>query len=316
MLAYAGKGRFVIEAIDLTALVEELMPLLKVSVAHHGTLRLEVTRGLAAVSADATQLRQIVMNLVLNAADAIAGRSGEVVVSTGTMHASGDWLAGCVAGTGLPAGHYVYLEVRDNGVGMPPDVQARIFDPFFTTKFAGRGLGLAAVLGIVRGHHGALQVRSEPNRGTAFRLLLPPLPVPAAPMARPERARDNGWQHRGRVLVVEDEPPVRMVVAEILKSFGCTVTPVGGGTEALEVFARDGAPIDLVVLDILMPEMGGEEVLARLRAIRPDVRVLLMSGYTEGDLLGRLASPRGRLGFIAKPFTRSGLEAKLREILA
>ncbi len=316
MLAYAGKGRFVIEAIDLTTLVEELVPLLKVSVAHHGTLRLEVPRGLPAVSADATQLRQIVMNLVLNAADAIAGRNGEIVVSTGTMRASGDWLASCVAGTGLPAGDYVYLEVRDNGVGMPADVRARIFDPFFTTKFAGRGLGLAAVLGIVRGHHGALQLRSEPDRGSTFRLLLPPIAAAATPAVRHERERASGWQHRGRVLVVEDEPPVRMVVGEILKSFGFQVTPVGSGADAVEVFTREGSLIDMVMLDLLMPEMGGEEVLARLRAINPDVRVLLMSGYSEGDLLGRLSSPRGKLGFVAKPFTRTGLEAKLREVLA
>ena len=316
MLAYAGKGRFVIEALDLTALVDDLVPLLKVSVAHHGTVRLETVRGLPAVSADATQLRQIVMNLVLNAADAIAGRGGEIVVATGTMQASTEWLAGCAAGAALPSGTYVFLEVRDTGVGMPPEVLAKIFDPFFTTKFAGRGLGLAAVLGIVRGHHGALQVRSVPGTGSAFRLLLPPLAAPAVPAVRNEHGGEGGWRHRGRVLVVEDEAPVRQVVGDILKSFGLTVTAVGSGAEALAVFAREGAGIDLVLLDLLMPEMGGEEVLTRLRAINPDVRVLLMSGYSEGDVLGRLASPRGRLAFVAKPFTRTVLGGRLRGILA
>ncbi|HEY1108619.1 MAG TPA: PAS domain-containing protein, partial [Opitutaceae bacterium] len=165
MLAYAGKGRFVVEPIELTALVEDLLPLLKVSVSQHGALRLQLAKPLPAVRADATQLRQIVMNLVLNAADAVSAAKGEIVVTTGTMRADAALLSECAVGAELPPGSYVFLEVRDNGTGMKPEVLAKIFDPFFTTKFAGRGLGLAAVLGIVRGHKGALQVESEAGVG-------------------------------------------------------------------------------------------------------------------------------------------------------
>jgi PAS domain S-box-containing protein len=316
MLAYAGKGRFVIEPIDLTALVEDLLPLLKISVAQQGTLQLQLARGLPAVSADATQIRQVLMNLVLNAADAITGRRGEITLTTGVVRVDGELLARCVAGAGLPGGDYVSLEVSDNGIGMAPEVLAKIFDPFFTTKFAGRGLGLAAVLGIVRGHHGALHVQSTPDAGSSFRLFLPPVAIAPAPLAPAEPPRAARASLRGKVLVVDDEGPVRLVTTELLRSYGIAAVPAESGAEAVEVFRQRVGEIDLVLLDLLMPGMTGEQVLAALRELRPDVRVLLMSGYAEGDVLGRLAANAGKLGFIAKPFTRAALEAKLREMLA
>ena len=314
MLAYAGKGRFVIEPTDLTVLTEDLLPLLKISVAHQAVLNLNLARGLPAVMADATQLRQIVMNLVLNAADAIGGRGGEIVLTTGVVHADTAYLSGCVAGANLSRGDYVFLEVRDTGVGMPPEVIAKIFDPFFTTKFAGRGLGLAAVLGIVRGHNGALRVESTPGIGSTFRLLLPPVRQAAPAAKAAELATPGRWRHAGNVLVVEDEEPVRLVMVELLKSFGFTPTAAEDGASGLAAFREHAAGFDLVVLDLLMPGMNGEQTLEALRVLDPNVRVLLNSGYSEGDILGRLGGGRN-LAFLAKPFTREALERKLRGLL-
>jgi len=315
MLAYAGKGRFVVEPTPVSRLVEELMPLLKVTIAHQATLRLELADGVAPVSADATQLRQIVMNLVLNAADASADRGGEIVVRTGEVRVTRAELAECAAGAELPEGTYVFLEVEDHGVGMTPEVRAKIFDPFFTTKFAGRGLGLAAVLGIVRGHGGALRVRSKPGEGSTFRLLLPPLAgggamPPAAAPARPVRAG-----LKGEVLVVEDEENVRTVVSTMLRVLGLRVEVAADGETALARFAAEPTRFTLVMLDLLMPGMTGEQTLERLRAIRPDLRALLMSGYSEGDVLGRVGGEARHTAYLAKPFTREALERALRELL-
>ncbi len=313
MLAYAGKGRFVIEPTDLTLLTEDLLPLLRISVAHQAVLKLSLARGLPAVMADATQLRQIVMNLVLNAVDAIGERGGEIHLTTGVMSADPALLETCVAGAGLTPGDYVFLEVRDTGSGMSAQVLAKIFDPFFTTKFAGRGLGLAAVLGIVRGHHGALHVQSAPGVGSTFRLLLPPVreaPVPAK--AGPVAA--SRWQRAGRILVVDDVDAVRFVLAEMARTFGFTPTVAADGFEALEAFREKPESFEAVVLDLLMPRMNGEQTLKEMRALRADVPVLLVSGYSEGDILGRLGGG-GPLAFLAKPFTRDSLERKLRELL-
>lgn len=320
MLAYAGKGRFVIEATDLTVLTEDLLPLLRVSIAQKAPLKLHLARGLPAVMADATQLRQIVMNLVLNAADAMGATArhdgGEIALTTGVMHADSPFLSKCVAGAALSRGDYVFFEVRDTGAGMTPEVLARIFDPFFTTKSAGRGLGLAAVLGIVRGHHGALHVETAPGLGSRFRLLLPPArqAVAAQPkLAQP--APGARWRHAGRVLVIDDEEQVRFVLVEMLRTFGLTLTSAGDGASGVAAFQKDPDGFDLVVLDLLMPGMNGEQVLKELRAVRPAVRVLLISGYSEGDILGRLQGP-GALAFLAKPFTRDAIERKLREMLS
>jgi two-component system cell cycle sensor histidine kinase/response regulator CckA len=314
MLAYAGKGRFVVEPVDLTALADELLPLLRISTSRHATLDLRLERQLPPVMADATQLRQIVMNLVLNAADALGERGGEITLTTGRMHVDAAALAACATGGGLPEGDYVFLEVRDTGCGMTAEVMAKIFDPFFTTKFAGRGLGLAAVLGIVRGHHGALHVASTPNAGSLFRLLLPPAAGATVAPKSAEPAKARRWTHPGTVLVIEDEEQVRNVTVQILKTFTLQVQDAANGTEGAAVFRANAGRFDLVVLDMLMPGLNGEQTLAALRAIKPDVRVLLVSGYSEGDVLRRLAGA-GPLAFLPKPFTRDGLEQKLRELL-
>ncbi len=314
MLAYAGKGRFVVEPTDLTTLTEDLLPLLRISIARQASLDLRLTRELPAIMADATQLRQIVMNFVLNAADAIGERGGSIAISTGVTMADAAFLNRCVAGAGLPAGEYVFLEVEDTGCGMPPEVLAKIFDPFFTTKFAGRGLGLAAALGIVRGHYGALQVESTPGKGSRFRLLLPPTKGMVAPPKTIIAASSQRWRHSGQVLVIEDEEPVRAITGEILKSFGLTASAASNGTEGVTLFRETPDRFDLVICDLLMPGLNGEQTLAAIRQIRPQARVLLISGYSEGDILRRLGGG-GPLAFLSKPFTRDALEKKLRALL-
>jgi CheY-like chemotaxis protein len=314
MLAYAGKGRFVVESLDLTLLIEGLLPLLNTSIALRAELRLVVARDLPAVMADATQLRQIVMNLVLNAADAIGDRHGLITITTGLMRADAAYLAAGVAGRDLRPGEYVFLEVGDNGTGMTAEVMARIFDPFFTTKFAGRGLGLAATLGIVRGHYGALHVESETGRGSRFRLLLPPTRERGA-MPTALTPAEASWHRAGQVLIIDDDEAVRLVTAEMLKTLGLTPRACADGPAGLAAFRENPALYDLVLLDLLMPAMSGEETLAVLRAIRPDVRVLLISGYSEGDLLRRLHNDASPLAFLAKPFLREALVEKLRAML-
>ncbi len=319
MLAYAGKGRFIVEPVDLGTLARGLVPLLEISLGRKARLRLALSPGLPPVLADATQLRQILMNLVINAAEAIAtaGRidDGEIVLSTELLHADQSRLNASATGAGLAAGEYVSLTISDNGCGMPADVTAKIFDPFFTTKFSGRGLGLAAVLGIVRGHHGALIVDSHPGQGSSFQLLLPA--ATASGPARDSRAPfvPATWTHAGRVLVIDDEETVRQFATQALTSFGLDAIVAKDGAEGLATFRVNPRAIDLVLLDLVMPGQGGEEILAGLRKIRPDVRVLLMSGYPEADLLRRLGPARGTLDFLAKPFTRGSLAEKLRGLL-
>lgn len=314
MLAYAGRGKLVVEPVDLSALVEEMVPLLQVSNARLGRLRLELTPCLPVVNVDATQIRQIVMNLVLNAADAMPDHGGEIVLTTGVARLEPDMVARCIVGTDMPPGACVFLEVRDNGVGMTPEVLARVFDPFFTTKPTGRGLGLSAVLGIVRGHGGALCVQSTPGQGSTFRLFLSPAEGPAEESA-PPAAPEEGWRRAGRVLVVDDQDEVRWVMCEMLRSFGLEPVEAADGHAAIAKFQAEPNGFELVVLDLLMPDFGGEETLAGLRAANPAVRVLLMSGYCEDDVLGRNASG-APLGFLGKPFTRASLERELRALLA
>ena len=311
MLAYSGRGRFVIEAVDLGRLVRDTLPLLKSSIPTHANLELMLAPEPTVVMADSTQIRQIVMNLILNAADALGAVGGDIVVSTGRRLVDGEFLAAARVGETLAPGEYVFFEVRDTGCGMSPDTLAKIFDPFFTTKFTGRGLGLAAVLGIVRGHGGGLRVQSEPGRGSTFTLLLPPtterLHVPGETSATP-------WRRAGKILVIDDEAPVRDVAAELIRTFGFTVVTAVDGTDGIARFREDPSGFDLVFLDLTMPGLDGGETLVGLRAIAPAVRVLLVSGYSENERIAQLAAG-GPLLFMQKPFTRGKLERKLREIL-
>ena len=310
MLAYSGRGKFVIESIDLNALVEEMIHMLQVSISKKVVLKVNRADNLPRLAGDPGQIRQVVMNLVINGSEAIGERSGVVSISTGAMDCDAAYLEETFGEDGLAAGTYVFLEVADTGCGMDEETMERIFDPFFTTKFTGRGLGLAAVLGIVRGHKGAIRVYSEKGRGTTFKLLFPAAAVPAAEERTPAGAAavDGG----GRlVLVVDDEPTVRAVAAKMFECLGFAVLTAADGAEALEIFAERGEEIWCVLLDLTMPRMDGEETFRELRRLKKDVRVLMASGYNEQEVSQRFVG-KGLAGFIQKPFQLK----ELREALA
>jgi PAS domain S-box-containing protein len=313
MLAYSGKGQFNVMHLELNTLVEETTHLLQLSISKKVSLRYNLDRNLLAVMADATQIRQIIMNLVINASEAIGDKIGMITISTGFMHADRDYLKEDYLSPGPVEGNYVFVEVSDNGCGMDKETRAKIFDPFFTTKFTGRGLGLAAVLGIVRGHKGALKVYSEPGRGTTFKLLLP---CAEGPVEGPAEGREIGpavstWRGSGTVMVVDDEETVCTVVAGMLETFGFRVEQARDGIEALALFKDIGERIRLVLIDLTMPRLDGAETLRELRRMKSDVNVILMSGFSECDTMDRFAG-KENIGFIQKPFNAEKLLEKLQ----
>lgn len=310
MLAYSGRGKFLVEALDLNHLVRETLPLLQGSLSSRAMIELRLADEPLIVMADATQLRQIAMNLILNASDALGASGGEIFVTSGRRHFGAEFLAAAQTGDGISPGEYVFLEIRDTGSGMDSETLSKIFDPFFTTKFTGRGLGLAAVLGIVRGHAGALRVRSEIDCGSSFTLILPPSSEVIPPNSTSTSAMP--WRCPGKVLVIDDEESVRNVAAALLQTFGLTVVTASCGPEGIERFRE--TTFDLVLLDLTMPGLSGEETLCALRTMAADVRVLLVSGYSENDRVAEMAVS-GPLLFLQKPFTRRSLEQKLQEIL-
>ncbi len=325
MLAYAGKGSFVYERTDINALVTELGGLLRSVISKRADLRFELAESLALVNCDPTQIRQVVMNLITNASDALEDRDGVITVATGIVDADMAQLESTILGKELTAGRYVTIVVTDTGVGMTKDVEVRIFDPFFTTKFTGRGLGMAAVVGILRSHKGTLRVQSEPGEGSSFSVLLPALsgpapafqaefaraaseargprrgsaseallkaaPVaavlqPSAPLA-PRSATPNPEKH-GTILVADDEEPVLRVTQRILERAGYRVLLARDGEQALSIFREKMHEIDGVILDLTMPKLSGAEALREIRVLSPGARVLLASGYAEEDVLRRL----------------------------
>jgi two-component system, cell cycle sensor histidine kinase and response regulator CckA len=315
MLAYAGKASFVTAPVDLTALVRDTAALLEVSVGKRARLDLAVAEDLPSVNGDITQLRQIVMNLVINAADAIGDRpDGEINVRTFCRELPAEFFHQAVQKPELKAGRYVGLEVKDNGSGMPPEVLNRIFEPFFTTKFSGRGLGLAAVLGIVHSHEGALFVESSIGQGTVFRLFFPASSDIAKSTASPFALHTAGLTLSGTVLIIDDEDPVRLVAAEALHMLGVTPLEARNGTEGLALLDQHGEDIDLVLLDLTMPGLSGEDTLRRLRDTHPATQVVLMSGYSGGETMQRFAS-LGVAGYLAKPFEIGALIERLRPYL-
>ncbi len=311
LLAYSGKGRFVVEPIQLSDMVRSIGQLLRVSAGKNVVLRCELDPSVPAVQADASQMRQVVVNLVVNASEAIGGGAGTVTVATGVMDCDERYLKTTYFDDSLPAGRYVFIEVSDTGRGMDSETKLRLFDPFFSTKFAGRGLGLAAVQGIVRGHQGTIKVYSEPGGGSTIKVLLPAsdeaLPDRANPAARP------GWKGSGLVLMVDDEPSVRAIGQRLLERLGFDVIVAEDGEQALKVFDASTRPIDLVVLDMTMPNLGGEETFRELRKRSPSVRVVLTSGYNEQEATSRFAG-KGLAAFVQKPFQLETVRATLQRV--
>jgi len=311
MLAYSGRGKFVIETLDLNRLIESMMHMLEVSITKKAVLRFDFSQQLPAVEGDATQLRQVIMNLVINASEAIGERSGVIAICTGAMDCDSSYFRDTWLDEGLAPGFYVYFEISDTGCGMDQETIQRIFDPFFSTKFTGRGLGMAAVLGIVRGHKGAIKVYSEPGRGTTFKVLLPGSSLP--PETEQETIPTVEWQGKGHVLLVDDEETVRAVGKVMLQELGYEVITAADGREALELFKANREQIVLVLMDLTMPHMGGEDAFRELRRLDPQVKVIITSGYNEQEVALRFVG-KGLTGFLQKPFRLSVLRETLRSV--
>ena len=318
MLAYSGKGHFVIAPIHLTSLVREMASLLEVSISKKVRLDYAFATELPTFAGDATQIRQVIMNLITNASEAIGDERGTIAISTNVMTCDRTYLEGLqdTLATGRPEplaeGRYVYVEVSDDGCGMTRETAARIFDPFFTTKFTGRGLGMSAVLGIVRGHAGALAVYSELGKGTTFRVLFPVTSDQADQALEPLVTSE--WMGRGKVLVADDEVMVRKVGQRTLERLGFEVVLAADGREALERFEQHADAIVCVLLDLTMPQLDGHQVFRQLRASRPEVPVILCSGYSEQAVTGLFAG-EGLAGFIQKPYTIQALRELLQRVL-
>lgn len=306
MLAYSGRGRFLTEDINPNELVTEMGALLEASISKRAHLTYNLAPDLPGITADATQIRQVVMNLIVNASEAVGDQEGLIRVSTGTTLVTYGKQMDILSDNTLPEGKYVFIEVSDSGCGMDEETRKRIFDPFFTTKFTGRGLGLAAVLGIVRGHKGAIQLFSEKGRGTIFRILLPALDHPVKHRKAVNDAPPPGPAN-AMILLVDDEETVRDAGQKMLEFSGYKVLAAENGREALKTLDSCTQQVSCVLLDLTMPFMDGVETLKRIREIRQDIPVIVMSGYTESDTLQKFSGIKPE-GFIQKPFTLDSLQ--------
>jgi PAS domain S-box-containing protein len=311
MLTYAGKGRLRVEPHELGQLVRELTPLLAVATTKKARLAIEPERGLPNVDLDAAQVRQMVLNLVTNASEAIGDRVGTICVRVRRVRLDEEDLRRLRAGHELSPGNHVVLEVIDDGVGMSRETLERVFDPFYSTKGPGRGLGLSVLLGIARSHRAAVEVESSEQGGTAFRVYF--RPSEAAARARSSRPSETRAKLSGRVLLADDDPAVRASVTRLLRHLGLEVTSTDDGEEAVAEFERRPNDFDVVLLDVTMPRMGGLEALERIRARAPELPCVLCSGYSDRDV----AIPEGKqLAFLAKPYSMQDVQRCLSEMLA
>ena len=312
LLAYAGHVPPALEPIDLSELIRGMGELLTLSTSKKATLQWDLAERLSAVEGDPSQLSQVLLNLLTNASEALGSGSGTIVVRTGQVDCTREDLLRSCLGENLHEGPYVFLEVNDTGTGMDEVTRSRIFDPFFSTKFTGRGLGLATVLGIVRSHGGAICVHSQPGLGSTFRVLLPQSQSgPVAPRLRPARER---WGGSGTVLLVDDDPDVREVTEYMLRDLGFDVRTAADGRQAIEAFRAGKDQIAAVVLDMTMPELSGDEVLAALRHTHPETPIVLMSGFSKRYAATRIRGD-ARCSFLQKPFEPADLAAALRSVL-
>lgn len=299
MLAYSGKGKFVVAPVNLSRLVFEMGPILAVSVSKKALLRYELREDLPTVEADATQLHQVIMNLVINASEAIGDNSGVIAVITGVMNCDSHYLSETWLDENLPEGRYVYVEVADTGCGMNSDQLNRIFEPFYSTKFSGRGLGMAAVLGIVRGHQGAIKLYSEVGKGSSFKVLLPASTLSETP----DEDTDSNmtFSPGGLVLLVDDEETILEIGKEMLEELGFEVLTAHDGLGAVDLFRQHHRDIRFVLMDLTMPHMDGEQAYREFRRITKEVKVIICSGYNQQEVAQKFVG-KGLAGFLKKPY--------------
>ncbi|MCK4807427.1 MAG: response regulator, partial [Candidatus Aegiribacteria sp.] len=316
LLAYSGKGIFVIEPIQLSELIEEMLNLLETSISKDVVLDFNPCKDLLPVVGDATQIRQIVMNIIINASEALEDGGGVISISTSMVIINREYLAENRFNEDIAEGRYVCMTISDTGCGIKDEHCPMIFDPFFTTKSYGRGLGLAAVLGIVRGHKGAINVHSRHGEGTRFEVLLPCAEVHTETPSPPQHTREREHQpEKGLILFVDDEKEVQSVCVQILEKNGFNVISASDGIEAVALFRENSEEILAVFMDMLMPNMNGIEAFRKIREIRPDIRVIMCSGYTEQVVMNDFKDDCPS-GFIQKPFRMNVLLQKLADVLS
>ncbi len=325
ILAYSGKGRVVVEQVHVNEVVEEIRRLLEASVSKKIDLRFHLAKSLPCIEGDRSQIHQVIMNLIINAAEAIGEDAGKITVTTARTYISGEMLdkEGFFGNSALTSGDYVQLTVQDSGCGMNAEMLARIFEPFYTTKFTGRGLGMAAVQGIVHAHNGAGRVRSTVGEGTVFEVYFPAISVQSETTPDPVTAEEPqiySPQECPTILLVDDEIVVREVASEILQTVGFKVVLACDGKEAISVFramqqkAEDAPEIDCVVLDLTMPHMDGLETLQVLQSIAQEVPIIIASGYSEEEIAKRIQN-KNVAGVIQKPYSARILREKIGEAL-
>jgi PAS domain S-box-containing protein len=313
MLAYSGRGAFQVEPRNLNGIVKDVTHLLEVSISKKVGLQFELAQVLPAINGDGAQIQQVVMNLVTNASDAIGDLEGTIRLRTRAVDLDPAQVQMDFSATPLVPGKFVVLEVEDTGSGMTAEVKARIFDPFFTTKARGRGLGLSAMLGILRGHGGGLQITSEPGRGSIFRLYFPASEEPSNPFDAFDEIIHRG-SLKGRVLVVDDEALILETIQSALEVMGLEVVTAADGLEALVCFGQENEFLSLVIMDLTMPRMDGREAFEHMREMNPRVPIILSSGYMEQDSLQSLSAAAPE-GFIQKPYQMGVLEEMLHRLL-
>ncbi|NQV29415.1 MAG: PAS domain S-box protein [Candidatus Marinimicrobia bacterium] len=322
MLAYSGKGKFSLESIDLNHLIKDTVQMLTISISKKVLLKTNYSSEPLFLDGDPSQIRQILMNLVINASDAISNKSGVIALSTGTMYCDRE----CIDSSGfetqgnrkedISEGMYLFLEVSDSGAGMSKDTIARIFEPFFTTKFTGRGLGLSAVLGIVGGHHGMVTIHSEEGIGTTFKVLFPMSQGPEGSnfLTEVELNNDDEWQGQGTFLIADDEEAIRTVGKHMIQKLGYEVLTASDGLEAIKIFKANANQIVCILMDLTMPHKDGVEVFREVRKLNPKIKVILSSGYDELDA-GQQFVGKGLAGFIQKPYVSRDLVKKIKEVM-
>ena len=315
MLAYSGKNKFIQKPFSLNEIIESTSELVQASVSKRAIMKFSLTEDLPSIVGDPTQIRQVIMNLVINASEAITQKNGLITIATGLMDYNPVSFFGFTPyDSDVPAGRYIYMTVSDNGQGIDPAVMQKIFEPFFTTKFTGRGLGLAAVLGIMRGHGGTIRIYSELGKGTTFRILFPYEHTEAE--LEQEGAVDLVFHFAktGNVLIIDDEKGVHQVIGDTLKRGGFSILSAFDGREGLRIIETSNNDIVLVILDLTMPFMNGDEVYRKLREIDTKVPVIITSGYSEDEICSQFVG-RGIDGFLHKPVSPSMLLTLVREVL-
>ena len=311
MMAYAGKAQLTMTRINMVRKVEEMVGMLKATLPQNTVIKTDLSAEIPLIEGDASQLRQVIMNLIINSSEAIGTEQGEVNVSLAMVKIMAGKAYEDYHGKQIPPGEYVCLEVTDNGCGMDEETKWRIFEPFYTTKFAGRGLGMSAVLGIIKSHGGALQLFSKPGQGTTFKVYLP---APKSEIVKDDDQTASvpvaPWRGSGTVLLAEDEEPIRDIAKTFLEMFGFTVLEAVNGKEALEIYQKNAAEITLVFTDMGMPVMDGYELFHKLKSLNPELPIIVSSGYGDAEVSARIGSDN-IAGIISKPYNPN----KLREVL-